>query len=438
MEVRPIWRAVTRMVMAIMTTVLVASTLSILSTSHAQAQSASSARLTAAHPVSDPLWFPLRTSALIGCAVSNCSTSSNHHYWAIDFIGRQGQPIYAAGAGIAHIGSAPGSGCATTSVRHDGGNWIWVDHGGGLVTKYHHVDKILITNGQRVSPATEIATMGHSGDISPCRTNYLHFEIRSDGLTGPRVAIPSMSACTSAGRISLPQYYGASSWNSPVIVHKMTPTTTNSCLAGDWVQTPAAPAVAVRAANSALTVSWGARPAGTDAVMIRTERYSTALHAYGRPYHYKVPASSSSKTFTAMTNGRTYKVVVAFHNRYGYSAWSTLHAIKPGAVPTVGGSPRYLVWQHGAYVHYGWNRSLDNGSPITHYEVASRCQASNSSWGGWAEPHDAQHQGRLLQLPQPRFGEDVPGPGARQERLRLGCLVEPADRPPLSFDQVRR
>lgn len=375
--------AVVRSWLSILVLMLTASALFSWAGPPAGAQTADSARLSAAHPASDPLWFPLRTSALIGCAVSNCTTSSNHHYWAIDFIGRLGEPIYAAGAGIAHIGSAPGSGCATKSAVHDGGNWIWVDHGGGLVTKYHHVDKILITNGERVSPATEIATMGHSGDTSPCRTNYLHFEIRSDGLTGPRVAIPSMSACTGAGRVSLPGYYGASSWNSPIIVHKMTPPSSNNCLTEDWIRTPAAPAVAVRVGNSALTVSWGARPAGTDAVMIRTERYSTALHGYGRAYHYKVSANTASKTFTALTNGRTYKIVVAFHNRYGYSAWSTLDAAKPGAVPSAGGSPRYLVWQHGAYIHYGWNRSLDNGSVVTHYEVASRCQNPSSSWGAW-------------------------------------------------------
>ena len=320
---------------------------------------------------------------MIGCAVDNCVKSS-HHYWAIDFIGRRGEPIYAAGAGIAHIGGASGSGCSSTSAVV-GGNWIWVDHGGGLVTKYHHLDKILITNGQRVSPATEIATMGHSGDIRPCATNYLHFEIRRDGLTGPRVAIPSMAVCTSRGRVALPQLYGTSSWNSVGIVHRMTPTASSNCLTGDWVRTAAAPAVAVRAGDSALTVSWSSRPAGTDAVVVRTTRYSTALHGYGRAYHYQVPAGSSSKTFAGMTNGRAYKVVVAFHNRYGYSAWSTLRTVSPGAAPSVGGSPRYLVWKNSAYVHYGWNRSRDNGSPITRYEAAIRCQRLSpaSGWGGW-------------------------------------------------------
>lgn len=185
---------------------LMASALSSWSAPRATAQTAGSARLSAAHPSSDPLWLPLRTAATIGCAVSNCPTSS-HHYWAIDFIGRRGEPIYSAGAGIAHVGGTSGGGCSSTSSVGDG-NWIWVDHGGGLVTKYHHLDKILISNGQRVSPATEIATMGHSGDVRPCTTNYLHFEIRKDGLTGPRVAIPSMAACSSRGRVDLPRLYG--------------------------------------------------------------------------------------------------------------------------------------------------------------------------------------------------------------------------------------
>ncbi len=345
---------------------------------------AADAAPTAAHGTSDPLWFPLRTPASVRCAVDDCPGGAGHHYWAIDFIGRQGDPIYAAGAGIAHVGDAPGPGCGSGGDGPDSGNWIWIDHGGGLVTKYHHVNTILIKNGQRVSPATEIATMGHSGDVAPCRTNYLHFEIRRDGLTGARVAIPAMSACTGKGRVSLPGALGGSSWNTSSIVNKRTPAGSNACLSGDWTRTAAAPGVSLSPGATSMKVSWGARPAGTDGIVVRVERYSTALHGYGRPYHYYLPASSTSKTFTGLTNGRAYRVVVAFHNHYGYSAWSSVHTTTPGAVPTAGGSPRYLTWPHGSYVHYGWNRSQDNGSAIYRYEVAIRCQASgSSSYGNW-------------------------------------------------------
>ncbi|RYF05437.1 MAG: plasmid pRiA4b ORF-3 family protein, partial [Deltaproteobacteria bacterium] len=50
---------------------------------------------------------------------------------------------------------------------------------------------ITIEEGQLVTPATRIGTMGHSGDLPPCQTTYLHFEVlhdaQSDGQGGERV-----------------------------------------------------------------------------------------------------------------------------------------------------------------------------------------------------------------------------------------------------------
>ena len=80
----------------------------------------SSAAPDPAHPYSDPVWFPLRNTARVGCVYSNCP-GPYHGYWAIDFGGALDDPIYAAGAGVFHIGavdhSCPASG---TTPRHLG------------------------------------------------------------------------------------------------------------------------------------------------------------------------------------------------------------------------------------------------------------------------------------------------------------------------------
>jgi murein DD-endopeptidase MepM/ murein hydrolase activator NlpD len=146
-----------------------------------------------AHPFSDPTWFPLRTPATIGCAKSGCGTSSDHGFDAIDLLGNRGDPVYAAGAGVAHIGGNSG-GCSGSDAV-EAGRWVWIDHGGGVTSRYRHLDSIAVRDGQLVTPATRIGAMGHSGDVPPCSTNYLHFEVRHGGLDGDRVDFGPLRGC---------------------------------------------------------------------------------------------------------------------------------------------------------------------------------------------------------------------------------------------------
>ena len=104
----------------------------------APADAATLTTTSSAHPYGDPVWFPLRNPASVGYAKSGCGTKSDHGYWAIDFLGTRGDPVYAAGAGIAHIGGNSGA-CVTSGSDNNGGRWVWVDHGAGVVTKYHHL-----------------------------------------------------------------------------------------------------------------------------------------------------------------------------------------------------------------------------------------------------------------------------------------------------------
>ena len=41
-------------------------------------------------------------------------------------------------------------GCRGTGTSTDFGTWVWVDHGGGVVSKYGHLASIAVKDGQQV------------------------------------------------------------------------------------------------------------------------------------------------------------------------------------------------------------------------------------------------------------------------------------------------
>ena len=60
------------------------------------------------------------------------------------------------------------------------GNYVMVDHGGGVVTVYAHGSKILVEEGQEVKKGDPIMLVGSTGwSTGP----HLHFEVRIDGQT---------------------------------------------------------------------------------------------------------------------------------------------------------------------------------------------------------------------------------------------------------------
>lgn len=157
---------------------------------------------------SDPWWLPVRRAAQVSCVRTNCRRvgERNHGHWAIDFLGHRGDPIHAAGYGIAHIGGRD-SGCRSSNNR---GNWVWVDHGAGEVTVYFHLDSIAIAGGERVTPATMLGRMGHTGTCGP---NYLHFERRRGGLHGSFLYPAAGAACVRGQLRLLPQALGYGNWD---------------------------------------------------------------------------------------------------------------------------------------------------------------------------------------------------------------------------------
>ncbi|WP_334073620.1 MULTISPECIES: M23 family metallopeptidase [Paenibacillus] len=86
----------------------------------------------------------------------------------IDIAGKTGDPVYAAGAGKV----------ITTARDGSHGNYIVVEHPGGLQTWYLHLSQIGVSEGDSVKKGQEIGGLGSTGrSTGP----HLHFEIVKQG-----------------------------------------------------------------------------------------------------------------------------------------------------------------------------------------------------------------------------------------------------------------
>lgn len=76
---------------------------------------------------------------------------------------------------------AANSGTVITAAYSSGyGNYVIIDHGGGITTLYAHSSKLLVKKGQSVSRGQAIAKVGTTGySTGP----HLHFEVRKNGST---------------------------------------------------------------------------------------------------------------------------------------------------------------------------------------------------------------------------------------------------------------
>jgi murein DD-endopeptidase MepM/ murein hydrolase activator NlpD len=110
--------------------------------------------------------------------------------WISDSFGWRIHPI--SGGWIFHAGTDLAAGCGTTIyAAHEGvveyagpnggyGNFVLIDHGGGIETGYGHTGwgTILVGIGQSVAPGQPIASVGSTGNSTGC---HLHLEVREGG-----------------------------------------------------------------------------------------------------------------------------------------------------------------------------------------------------------------------------------------------------------------
>jgi murein DD-endopeptidase MepM/ murein hydrolase activator NlpD len=85
-----------------------------------------------------------------------------------DLRGKHGTPVLAAGAGVVkQVGWYGGY-----------GNYIQIDHGGGVATAYAHLQRFLVKPGDVVIAGQAVGRMGATGRTTGV---HLHFEVRLDG-----------------------------------------------------------------------------------------------------------------------------------------------------------------------------------------------------------------------------------------------------------------
>ncbi len=100
-----------------------------------------------------------------------------HYGW--DFGAYAGTDIYAAKGGKVII----------STFHKSYGNYVVIDHGGGVSTVYAHASKLLVKVGDVVKKGDVIAKVGTTGNSNG---NHLHFEFRKDGKhTDPFQYIPN-------------------------------------------------------------------------------------------------------------------------------------------------------------------------------------------------------------------------------------------------------
>ena len=121
-------------------------------------------------PVTVPL--PELKFAQVGASVGQklnpfYKVMSQHN--GVDLIVGQGTPVLAAGDGVVTDVSKSGKGL---------GNVVEITHDGGYVTRYAHLQDIVVRKGERVKTGKKIACVGISGNsFAP----HLHYEIYRDG-----------------------------------------------------------------------------------------------------------------------------------------------------------------------------------------------------------------------------------------------------------------
>jgi murein DD-endopeptidase MepM/ murein hydrolase activator NlpD len=117
---------------------------------------------TLADHLSGMIWpLPLEHAGHVNSAFGPRGT---RHHNGIDLRGREGDPIFAAGAGQVLF----------SGWQRGYGQLVILDHGGGVTTRYAHASQLHVREGQRVERGQVIASVGATGNATG---PHLHFEI---------------------------------------------------------------------------------------------------------------------------------------------------------------------------------------------------------------------------------------------------------------------
>ncbi len=115
-----------------------------------------------------PLGEPLRVDYEVNSGFGGRSDPLNHRagiHEGVDLGAPFGSSVYATGEGVVE----------SAGPRDGYGLTIEIDHGGGVSTRYAHLSRIKVKEGQRVTRATVIGMLGNTGrSTGP----HLHYEVR--------------------------------------------------------------------------------------------------------------------------------------------------------------------------------------------------------------------------------------------------------------------
>jgi murein DD-endopeptidase MepM/ murein hydrolase activator NlpD len=85
-----------------------------------------------------------------------------------DIRAKSGTPVFAAGDGVVVFAGRQGG----------YGNIVMLDHGGGVITRYAHLRRILAAKGEVITAGKRLGQVGSTGRATG---PHLHFEVRLDG-----------------------------------------------------------------------------------------------------------------------------------------------------------------------------------------------------------------------------------------------------------------
>ncbi|MBC7908308.1 MAG: peptidoglycan DD-metalloendopeptidase family protein [Rhodospirillaceae bacterium] len=115
-----------------------------------------------------PLAIPIHGEFELNSGFGTRSDPLNHRsaiHEGLDFGAPIGTPVYATGEGVVTY--------AEPWDRY--GNTVEIDHGNGITTRYAHMSRIKVKEGQKVNRSTVIGLVGNTGRSTG---SHLHYEVR--------------------------------------------------------------------------------------------------------------------------------------------------------------------------------------------------------------------------------------------------------------------